>query len=61
MLSSSMYASILLWSAAGAVVIGIIGVILFARRRPSKDLGSVSTAWTTEHSAGYRGSDGRSS
>jgi hypothetical protein len=47
--------------AGGALVIGVIGAIVFARRRPSDDLGSVSAAWTTEHSVGYRGGDGLSS
>jgi hypothetical protein len=61
MLSPSMHASIILWIAGGALVIGVIGTIVFARRRPSNDLGSVSAAWTTEHSVGYRDGDGRSS
>jgi hypothetical protein len=55
-----MHASITLWVAGGALLIGVIGVIVFLRRRSSDDLGSVSAAWTTEHSVGYRGGDGRS-
>jgi len=55
-----MHASILLWVAAVALAFGIVGAIVFARRRPSKDLGSVSTSWTTEHNATHRGGDGGS-
>jgi hypothetical protein len=57
MLSPSMHAPIILWIAGGAFVIGVIGAIMFVRRRLSDDLGSVSAAWTTEHSVGYRGGD----
>jgi hypothetical protein len=46
---------------ASALVIAVKGAIVFARRRPSDDLGSVSASWTTEHNAGYRGGDRRSS
>jgi hypothetical protein len=56
-----MHVSIILWIAGGALVLAVIGAIVFARRRPSDDLGSVSAAWTTEHHVGYRGGDGRSS
>jgi len=55
-----MHASIILSIAGGALVIALIGAIVFARRRRSDDLGSVSAAWTTEHHVGYRGGDGRS-
>ena len=60
MLSPSMHAGMILWFAGGALVIGVIGAIVFARRRPSKDLGSVSAAWTAEHNLGSRGRDGLS-
>jgi hypothetical protein len=56
-----MHASILLYVAVGTLVFGLVGAIVFARRRPSKDLGSVSTSWTTEHHATHRGGDGASS
>ena len=55
-----MHASILLWVTAVTFVFGLVGAIVFARRRPSKDLGSVSTSWTTEHNATNRGGDGAS-
>ena len=60
MLVVSMHASILLYVAVGTLVFGLVGAIVFARRRPSKDLGSVSTSWTTEHHATHRGGDGAS-
>jgi hypothetical protein len=41
---------------AGAVC-AVAAVVAFVRRRPSHDLGSVSTAWTTQHNVGYRGGD----
>jgi hypothetical protein len=56
-----MHAPIILWIAGGALVIVVVGAIAFVRRRPSDDLGSVSSAWTTEHNAGHRGGDGLSS
>jgi cytochrome c-type biogenesis protein CcmH/NrfF len=60
MLSPSLHATIILWVAGSALVIAVIGAIVFARRRTSDDLGSVSAAWTTEHTVGYRGGDGLS-
>jgi len=52
----------------GLIAIGIVGAVCvgavlvgFVRRRPSNDLGSVSTAWTTQHNIGYRGGDGSAS
>jgi hypothetical protein len=53
----------------GFIALGIVGatslmawaVVVMVRRHRSDDLGSVSAAWTTEHSAGYRGGDGSTS
>jgi hypothetical protein len=45
-----------------AAAVGVVAaVVVFVRRRPSDDLGSVSTAWTTQHNVGYRGGDSSSS
>jgi hypothetical protein len=38
------------------LLIAVAGIIAARRRRP-EDLGSVSTAWTTQHNVGYRGGD----
>jgi len=43
--------------AATAFVIGLVAAVLWARRNRRSDLGSVSAAWTTEHTIGYRGGD----
>jgi hypothetical protein len=53
-----MHLSKILWLAGGALVIGVIAIVAFVRRGRTDDLGSVSTAWTTEHNAGYHGGDG---
>jgi hypothetical protein len=47
----------ILWLAGGTVVVGVLAAIAVVRRGRPDDLGSVSTTWTTEHSAGYRGGD----
>jgi len=43
---------------AGGSVIGLLVLAVRTRRNRPGDLGSVSAAWTTEHSIGYRGGDG---
>jgi len=53
-----MHLSTILWLVGGAVVIGVIAIVAVLRRGRTDDLGSVSTAWTTEHNAGYHGTDG---
>jgi hypothetical protein len=52
----------------GFIALGIVGAtslialaVVLVRRHRSDDLGSVSAAWTTEHSVGYRGGDGSTS
>jgi hypothetical protein len=40
-----------------AVMIGVVAAIITARRSRRNDLGSVSSAWTTQHNVGYRGGD----
>jgi hypothetical protein len=52
-----MYALIILGIAAATSLI-TWAVIVAVRGHRSDDLGSVSAAWTTEHSVGYRGGDG---
>jgi len=54
-----MYEFIAFGIAGVACVVAVL--VRFVRRRPSDDLGSVSTAWTTQHNVGYRGGDGSSS
>ena len=43
----------------GAVAVAVIVVLFVVSRQPRgpRDLGSVSTAWTTEHSATTHGRD----
>jgi hypothetical protein len=53
-----MHLSMILWLAGGGFVIGVIAIVAVVRRGRTDDLGSVSTTWTTEHNAGYRGGDG---
>ena len=53
-----MHLSMILWLAGGAFVVGVIAIVAVVRRDRTADLGSVSTAWTTEHNASYHGSDG---
>jgi hypothetical protein len=48
----------ILWLAGGAFVICVTAIVVVVRRGRTGDLGSVSTAWTTERNAGYRGGDG---
>jgi hypothetical protein len=42
----------------GTVMIAVVAIVAVVRRGRPDDLGSVSTTWTTEHNAGYRGGDG---
>jgi hypothetical protein len=56
----SMHLSTILWIVGGTVVI-VVAISAFVRRGRPDDLGSVSTTWTTEHNAGYRGGDGSAS
>jgi len=45
-------------SIAGSVLVAaVIKTVLWRRRPRTHDLGSVSTAWTTEHNAADRGGD----
>jgi hypothetical protein len=57
----SMHLPMILWIVGGTVVIGVIAILTVVRRGRPDDLGSVSTTWTTEHNAGYRGGDGSAS
>ena len=52
---SSMHLSTIVWLAGGGFVIGVIALVAVVRRGQTDDLGSVSTAWTTEHNASYHG------
>ena len=54
----SMHLSTMLWIVGGVLAVSVVALLAIVRRRPSDDLGSVSTAWTTEHNAGYHGGDG---
>jgi len=56
-----MHISKILWLAGGAFIIAVIAIVALVRRGRPDDLGSVSTTWTTEHNAGYRGGDGSAS
>jgi hypothetical protein len=53
-----MHLSTMLWIVGGVLAVSVAALLAIVRRRPSDDLGSVSTAWTTEHNAGYHGGDG---
>jgi shikimate kinase len=46
---------------ADDVVLQVMAMVAVVRRGRTDDLGSVSTAWTNEHNAGYRGGDGSAS
>lgn len=46
-----------LWIVGSSVVVALLAGVVLRRRGRSQDLGSVSTAWTTEHNAGDRGGD----
>jgi hypothetical protein len=46
-----------LWIVGGTLVVAIAGLFISTRSRRPVDLGSVSTSWTTQHSAGDRGGD----
>jgi hypothetical protein len=39
----------MVWLAIGVAVIVVVGAVAAWVQRPSGDLGSVSTAWITEH------------
>jgi hypothetical protein len=52
-----MHLSTILWIVGGTVVIAVVAILAVVRRGRPDDLGSVSTTWTTEHNAGYRGGD----
>jgi len=54
----SMHLSTILWIVVGVLAVSVVGVLAILRRGQRDDLGSVSTAWTTEHNAGYHGRDG---
>ena len=56
--SSLMQTAMLLWIAGAVAATVIVILFVFSRqqRRPP-DLGSVSTAWTTEHNATTHGRD----
>jgi hypothetical protein len=54
----SMHLATILWIGGGTVVIAVVVISAFVRRGRPADLGSVSTAWTTEHNTGHRGGDG---
>jgi beta-lactamase regulating signal transducer with metallopeptidase domain len=46
----------LLWIVGGIAAAAIVGLFIALRQpRDSSDLGSVSTAWTTEHNATTHG------
>jgi hypothetical protein len=52
-----MHTATILWIVGGTAILGVVAIIgLFRRGRPD-DLGSVSTAWTTEHNIADRGGD----
>jgi hypothetical protein len=52
-----MHIATILWIVGGtAILVGVAIVGLVRRGRPD-DLGSVSTAWTTEHNVADRGGD----
>jgi len=53
-----MHAPLIIGIVAAVAAVGLVTFILSGRRRRD-DLGSVSSAWTTQHSVGYRG-DGSS-
>jgi NaMN:DMB phosphoribosyltransferase len=53
----AVHPSMLLWLAGGAAMIAAVTIIALLRRARPNDLGSVSTAWTTEHNSGGRGGD----
>jgi hypothetical protein len=56
-----MHIATILWFVGGTAIVGVVAIIgLFRRGRPD-DLGSVSTAWTTEHNISDRGGDRSSS
>jgi hypothetical protein len=55
-----MYGFIALGIAVATSLI-VLAVVVSVRRHRPDDLGSVSAAWTTEHSVGYRGGDGSTS
>jgi preprotein translocase subunit SecG len=52
-----MHISTILWIVVGVAVIGVVAILRLLSRGGSDDLGSVSTAWTTEHNLGDRGGD----
>jgi len=52
-----MHTSTMLWMVGGAAVLGVVAILGLLRRGRSDDLGSVSAAWTTEHTLGDRGGD----
>jgi hypothetical protein len=54
-----MNAPIIVGIVAATAVLALVTFLLSVRRRRD-DLGSVSSAWTTQHSVGYRG-DGSTS
>jgi hypothetical protein len=53
-----MQTAILLWIVGGVAAVVVVALFLLTRpsRRP-RDLGSVSTAWTTEHNSTNHGGD----
>ena len=52
---------LILWIVGGTFIVAVAAIIAVVRRGRPDDLGSVSTAWTTEHNTGYRGGDGSAS
>ena len=57
MLAAPMHTSTMLWMVGGAAILGVVAILGLLRRGRPDDLGSVSTAWTTEHNLGDRGGD----
>jgi hypothetical protein len=53
----SMTRASILWLIGGALATGVFAAIALVRRRRSDDLGSVSAAWTSEHTLSERGGD----
>jgi preprotein translocase subunit SecG len=49
-----MHAPVIVGIVAAVAALALVTFILSTRRRRD-DLGSVSSAWTTQHSVGYRG------
>jgi hypothetical protein len=52
-----MHTATILWMVGGAAILGVVAIIGLVRRGRPEDLGSVSTAWTTEHNIADRGGD----